>query len=116
MPSNPTTLAELVSALEAQVRSERDNAGCWRDEGDEAQAKHFDVRADLMDRAAKVLRAVNNVTRRDVQNGPDCTRCDERERVCDCAKPEVEILPAAIIHSVDLDAAITRALGGSDGE
>ncbi len=62
MPSNPTTLAELVSALEAESCAALQRAITYRTYGTSNSASDYEAfKADLMERAAKVLRAVHAI-------------------------------------------------------
>ena len=60
MPSNPTTLPELIAALEVEVECTREAAYEYLNTSEEYndQADMMNDRADLMARAARVLQAV----------------------------------------------------------
>jgi hypothetical protein len=92
MPSNPTTLAELVSALEADARGVRDDAACWAMTIGEYAAKLRD-RADLMERAAKVLRAVDATVKYGEAHAKWTPPC---------------------VPTLEINAAIASALGGGE--
>ncbi len=107
MPSNPTTLAELVSMLERESDAARQRATLYRTYDTSNSASDYEAfKADLMERAAKVLRAVDELLVGERRRNELVTSRTTWARTIAAAR-------LGLINAIDV--VINRALGGSDG-